>query len=1000
MTRRASGLGAPPLGVHATTLTVPLAERVFSLAFNDLGASEVDMGLLALGLRTRVVILHVRESEPKAEGPTAPTLTWHLVREINHDGRIQSLAWSPMSSMLDNRLMLATGHKEVRILSLAEGDEEVRSLMGHADYVNTIAFQPESGEQIASGSDDGTLIMWNTLTGQRNHLFTMASPVMAVVWNKAEMSKIMAAQKNGQIHIFNAVTYHPIMSFDAGLGPLSAADWSIRNPMLVSAAIRSVIYVWNLSQTSQPIFKKSLLEEGVRHLKFSSRQDHLLASSGQPNYTVSVTNIRSSTAVFSSEGEPVGGLAWHPFLDVLILCRHNNRPRKRERAKAFSRAEDPMLELGRCHVHHRHRQEPKETQRTSENIPRYWEADYPIIRLLTIRSDMGLLSEGRPLEWSETQSHANHVRQHGIVQFIRMFREIEQRQGDVLKWGDEIEYNVIHLDPNQQVARVSLRAQELLRQLQEPELAGQSNLPSLWRPEYAAYMVEGTPGVPYGGSLDQFNTVEKNMNNRRNEVRALLLPQEKIYSMSIFPRLGCPPFTEPVAYPDPEKSFTKSLFWPNEATYQGHPRFRTLTRNIRERRGEKVAIHVPLFPDDRTNMTEDLDNGVDPAHAKAGHIYMDAMGFGMGLSCLQVTFQACHLDEAKVLYDQLTPVCPIFLALTASSPMFRGLLADVDCRWDIISAAVDDRKAEERDPSHPQYISKSRYASVSSYLSRCALKYPYNDIKLAHDPAVYEQLRQNGIDELMAKHISHIFVRDTVSLFSEKVDQDDSKDTDHFENIQSTNWQSMRFKPPPPNSNIGWRVEFRPCELQLTDFENAAMVCFVVLLTRAILSFNYNLLIPISLVDVNMKRAQKRDAVLNQKFFFRTNMTTTCEEHKDPVVEEMTLDEIVNGCPAKQYLGLLPIVQEYLKDQEIDSSTMCTLSNYWKLIKLRSTGALKTNAKFMRDFVLSHPNYGQDSKVSEKIQFDLLTHLDRVQTGEMKAPTLLADLRYVTAKAE
>ena len=30
--------------------------------------------------------------------------------------------------------------------------------------------------------------------------------------------------------------------------------------------------------------------------------------------------------------------------------------------------------------------------------------------------------------------------------------------------------------------------------------------------------------------------------------------------------------------------------------------------------------------------------------------------------------------------------------------------------------------------------------------------------------------------------------RDTVSLFSEKIDQDDEEDTDHFENIQSTNW--------------------------------------------------------------------------------------------------------------------------------------------------------------------------------------------------------------------
>jgi glutamate--cysteine ligase catalytic subunit len=28
----------------------------------------------------------------------------------------------------------------------------------------------------------------------------------------------------------------------------------------------------------------------------------------------------------------------------------------------------------------------------------------------------------------------------------------------------------------------------------------------------------------------------------------------------------------------------------------------------------------------------------------------------------------------------------------------------------------------------------------------------------------------------------------------------------------------MRFKPPPVNSDIGWRVEFRPTEVQLNIF--------------------------------------------------------------------------------------------------------------------------------------------------------------------------------------
>lgn len=50
------------------------------------------------------------------------------------------------------------------------------------------------------------------------------------------------------------------------------------------------------------------------------------------------------------------------------------------------------------------------------------------------------------------------------------------------------------------------------------------------------------------------------------------------------------------------------------------------------------------------------------------------------------------------------------------------------------------------------------------------------------------------------------------------------------------------------NCGIGWRVEFRPCEVQITDFENAAFTVFIVLLTRTILSFGLNLYMPLSKV--------------------------------------------------------------------------------------------------------------------------------------------------------
>ena len=42
-------------------------------------------------------------------------------------------------------------------------------------------------------------------------------------------------------------------------------------------------------------------------------------------------------------------------------------------------------------------------------------------------------------------------------------------------------------------------------------------------------------------------------------------------------------------------------------------------------------------------------------------------------------------------------------------------------------------------------------------------------------------MRDAGIDNLLAQHVAHLFIRDPVSLFSEKVNQNDEEDSDHFE---------------------------------------------------------------------------------------------------------------------------------------------------------------------------------------------------------------------------
>ncbi len=61
------------------------------------------------------------------------------------------------------------------------------------------------------------------------------------------------------------------------------------------------------------------------------------------------------------------------------------------------------------------------------------------------------------------------------------------------------------------------------------------------------------------------------------------------------------------------------------------------------------------------------------------------------------------------------------------------------------------------------------------------LLHRYNDIPLVIDQDAYKKMRDAGIDHLLAQHVAHLFIRDPVSLFSEKVNQNDEEDSDHFE---------------------------------------------------------------------------------------------------------------------------------------------------------------------------------------------------------------------------
>lgn len=307
---------------------------------------------------------------------------------------------------------------------------------------------------------------------------------------------------------------------------------------------------------------------------------------------------------------------------------------------------------------------------------------------------------------------------------------------------------------------------------------------------------------------------------------------------------------------------------------------------------------------------------------------------------------------------------------------------------------------------------------------------------------IKQKLIAGGMDDLLASHFARILIRDPLILCAEDLDRPDLTTSNLFEMFQGLNWQPLRFKPPPPRNihDIGWRVEFRSMEVQPTDFENAAFAVFVILLTRAVLAFDVDFYMPISMVEENMETAQARDAVNRREFYFSANWmidnanqvpvsgsadnpciapstippctaqnsptnadgplassesdksTPDCP-YSSPTGNHTTypptpISTLINGPPSQApnilAPGLLPLIKRYLATL---STTMLTpaqragLEPYLDLVSRRANGLDVTPATRIREIVRQNKEYTGDSRVGKEAEWSVVNEMGIGDSG-------------------
>jgi glutamate--cysteine ligase catalytic subunit len=153
-----------------------------------------------------------------------------------------------------------------------------------------------------------------------------------------------------------------------------------------------------------------------------------------------------------------------------------------------------------------------------------------------------------------------------------------------------------------------------------------------------------------------------------------------------------------------------------------------------------------------------------------------------------------------------------------------------------------------------------------------------------------------------------------------------------------------------------------------------------------------------------MDKAYGIDAVLKNKFLFKTSILPHGKENyqKSELAEakflktrvnpetprvpeeyhELYLHEILAGKPELNYVGIYPLIDEFMAIKNYSADQKMEVKMYLDFLLARAKGEVKTDAKFIRDFVMNHEKYEKDSYVRDEIMFDLLKTIDTMSRDD------------------
>ncbi len=225
--------------------------------------------------------------------------TGEEIRTLPGDSNfVNSIAISP-----DGEILASVGDDTIKLWNLKTG-EEIRSWAGHSSVIRSIIFSPD-GKILATGGNDTMIKLWNPYTGEEIRALSGGSLIRAISVSP-DGQLLASGDWDNNIKLWNLDTGEEIRTLSGHSHKVRTVNFSPNGQLLASGSSDKTIKIWRLEtgELLHTLVGHSGWFAGVNSVAFSP--DGQVLASGSDDKTIKLWNSQTGVLITTLSGHSKG----------------------------------------------------------------------------------------------------------------------------------------------------------------------------------------------------------------------------------------------------------------------------------------------------------------------------------------------------------------------------------------------------------------------------------------------------------------------------------------------------------------------------------------------------------------------------------------------------------------------------------------------------------------------------------------------------------------------